>query len=71
MKNYTRQSIPGWLKSPDVAKELGLTESQFRKHHAEIPSIQLHQSGPKFFKVEDVAKYRELQIKIWKEEHGA
>ena len=36
----TRATIPGWLKSPDAAQYLGLTESQFRKVHPKIKSIQ-------------------------------
>ena len=47
-------AIPGWLKSPEAAKYLGVTESQFRKIHPQIKSIQLHKNGPRFFREEDV-----------------
>ena len=50
----TRATIPGWLKSPDAAQYLGLTESQFRKVHPKIKSIQLHKNGPRFFRQVDV-----------------
>jgi len=59
MKKFTRQSIPGYLCSPEAARKLDLTESQFRKYHSAIPSIQLHFRGPKFFKEEDLNKFME------------
>ena len=54
-----RETVPGWLKSPEVASMLGLTESQFRKRHSQIASIQLHQNGPRLFREEDVNAYIE------------
>ena len=54
-----RATIPGWLKSPEAAQFLGLTESQFRKVHSKIESIQLHTNGPRFFKEEDIKKYKD------------
>ncbi len=54
-----RQTVPGWLKSPEVAAILGLTESQFRRRHKEISSIQLHKNGPRLFKETDVLNYAE------------
>ncbi len=59
MKNLTRQTIPGFLKSPEAAKFLGLTESQFRTRHQTIPSIQLHERGPRLFRVEDLTDFKE------------
>ena len=56
--NTTRAAIPGWLKSPYAAKYLGLTESQFRKIHSKINSIQLHKNGPRFFREEDVELFK-------------
>ena len=55
----TREDIPGWFKSPEAAKFLGLTESQFRRVHWEISSIQLHRNGPRLFKIDDVKKFKE------------
>lgn len=52
-----RKTIPGWLKSPEAASILGLTESQFRRKHKEINSIQLHQNGPRLFREEDIREY--------------
>ena len=54
-----RQDIPGFLKSPEAAKFLGLTESQFRTRHDSIPSIQLHERGPRLFRVEDLTDFKE------------
>tara|TARA_R110000803_G_scaffold169174_1_gene232197 strand:- start:989 stop:1177 length:189 start_codon:yes stop_codon:yes gene_type:complete len=57
-KNTTRQDIPGFLKSPEAAQFLGLTESQFRTRHEKIPSIQLHAYGPRLFKMEDLQAFK-------------
>ena len=58
MKHIARQTIPGFLKSPEAAKFLGLTESQFRTRHQTIPSIQLHERGPRLFRVEDLQAFK-------------
>lgn len=60
-----RAAIPGWFKSPEAAAYLGLTESQFRKIHPQIKSIQLHKNGPRLFREEDVHAFL-----IFNESHG-
>ena len=54
-----RQDIPGFLKSPEAAKFLGLTESQFRTRHQAISSIQLHAYGPRLFRIEDLTDFKD------------
>ena len=49
--------VPGWLTTHEVALRLGLTDSQFRREHSQIRSSQLHQRGPRLFKIEDVEAY--------------
>ena len=58
-KQFARQTIPGFLKSPEAAKFLGLTESQFRTRHESIPSIQLHERGPRLFRIEDLTDFKD------------
>ena len=59
MSYFTRQTVPGFLKSPEAAKFLGLTESQFRTRHESIPSIQLHERGPRLFRIEDLTDFKD------------
>ena len=58
MENLSRNTPSGWMKSPEVALELGLTESQFRKYHDDIPHTQLNKRGIKLFKIEDVVRFK-------------
>ena len=58
LENLSRSTPTGWMKSPEVALELGVTESQFRKYHDDIPHTQLNKRGIKLFKIEDVVRFK-------------
>ena len=58
MENLSRNTPTGWMKSPEVALELGLTESQFRKYHDDIPHTQLNKRGIKLFKIDAVGRFK-------------
>jgi hypothetical protein len=64
MDKKTRQAVPGYMKSPEAAKFLGLTESQFRTRRKIIPSIQLHERGLRLYRIEDLVDYRNKAEKI-------
>ena len=58
MQDIKRQGIDGFLKSPEAASFLGLTESQFRKRQSAIKSIQVHERGMRLYKLEDLQAFK-------------
>jgi len=64
MSKQSSQKIPGWMQSPEAARFLDLTESQFRKLHDTIPNVQIHVNGPKFFKAEDIEEYGRTTLAV-------